>query len=341
MIKISKSVCLNLVNCFLVVVVLGLGTGPLQAAVYTDYPLAQSLISELVSEQGMNEQVLTSLIGQAVKKDRIIELMDSPAEAKPWKDYRNILVTPQRTKQGVEFLEKYGEALLRAESVFGVPAEIITAIIGVETRYGRVTGSFRVIDSLATLAFDYPRRSEFFLKELKHYIIFTDQEGIDPLSIKGSYAGAMGWGQFMPSSFRAYAIDFDGDGLKDIWNNPVDAIGSVANYFYRHGWQPDGEVVVRAEARSKEFKEFLAKGRSRLKPVRTISTWEELGIHSEQPLEQDALATAIELEGIEGLEYWLGLNNFYVITRYNISALYALAIYQLSQEITLTNEANE
>jgi membrane-bound lytic murein transglycosylase B len=203
----------------------------------------------------------------------------------------------------------------------------------VETYYGRVAGSYRVIDALSTLAFDYPKRSEFFTKELKNYLILTREQGFDPLDLKGSYAGAMGYGQFMPSSYREYAIDFDGDGVADIWNNPVDAIGSVANYFKRHGWRTGEPVVFAADAAADVPDELFVQARSDLKPQRTVAQFAAAGIVARQEVDPEALATAMKFELEDGYEYWLGLHNFYVITRYNHSAMYAMSVYQLSQRL--------
>jgi membrane-bound lytic murein transglycosylase B len=211
-----------------------------------------------------------------------------------------------------------------------VPAELIVAIIGVETYYGRIAGSYDVIDALATLAFDYPKRSSFFSRELSEYLLLAREQGLDPLTPKGSYAGAMGYGQFMPSSYRAYAVDFDGDGLADIWNNPVDAIGSVANYLARHGWQAGEPVVSRATASGEPPPELFAGG---LKPQRPVAEFAAAGLTPVQHLDERAQAQAFRFELEDGHEYWLGLNNFYVITRYNHSAMYAMSVYQLSQRI--------
>ena len=215
----------------------------------------------------------------------------------------------------------------------GVPAEIIVAVIGVETYYGRVAGKYRVLDALSTLAFDYPKRSPFFTSELKHYLILTRDQGFDPTDMKGSYAGAMGYGQFMPSSYRSYAIDFDGDDVIDIWNNPVDAIGSVANYFKEHGWVQGDPVVFAADAAAATPAEIFVKGRSDLKPTRTVAEFAADGVVAREKLPPEALATAMKFELQSGYEYWLGLHNFYVITRYNHSAMYAMSVYQLSQQL--------
>jgi membrane-bound lytic murein transglycosylase B len=298
-------------------------------------PAAQKVTDELVEEEGFNREELMQLFAQAERKDSILKAIARPAEkTKPWYEYRDIFLSDKREKQGVEFFNQYRVALERAEREFGVPAEIIVAIIGVETSYGRNVGSYRVIDALSTLAFDYPARSPFFTSELKHYLILTRDQGMDATEMVGSYAGAMGYGQFMPSSFRAYAIDFDNDDIIDIWQNPIDAIGSVANYFKQHGWR-DGEVVVAAaDAAANTPESIFVKGRKDLKPQRTVAQLAEDGVVARAKLDPDALAIALKFEQKKDHEYWLGLHNFYVITRYNHSAMYAMSVYQLSQAVT-------
>ncbi|MEZ5524527.1 MAG: lytic murein transglycosylase B [Pseudomonadales bacterium] len=300
---------------------------------YETHPQALALVDEMVEQHGFDRKALLKLFAETEFQDSIVALMDKPAEAKPWKDYRPIFVTNKRAKAGKEFMAAHQETLARAEAQFGVPAEIIVAIIGVETRYGVHAGNTRVMDALATLAFDYPRRSEFFRKELVAYLLLTRQEQLNPLELKGSYAGAMGYGQFMPSSFLEYAIDFDGDGRKDIWHNPVDAIGSVANYFARHGWKTGEPVVSRASFDGNAESLEWVRGRSGLKPSYTVAELATAGLHTKEELVPQQPATPIRLSGAYGREYWVGLHNFYVITRYNHSALYAMSVYQLSQKI--------
>lgn len=300
---------------------------------YEAHPQALALIDEVVEQHGFNRDELLALFAQTEYKNSIIELMDKPAEAKPWKDYRPIFVTTMRANGGKAFMAEHRETLARAEAQFGVPAEIIVAIIGVETRYGVQAGRTRVMDALATLAFDYPRRSAFFRKELIAFLQLTRQEQMNPLDLKGSYAGAMGYGQFMPSSFLEYAIDFDGDGRKDIWHNPVDAIGSVANYFARHGWQKDEPVVSQAHFNGDGKSLSWVKGRKGLEPSYTVAELAAAGLTVKDNLASHLPAVPLRLTGAHGKEYWVGLHNFYVITRYNHSALYAMSVYQLSQKI--------
>jgi membrane-bound lytic murein transglycosylase B len=201
------------------------------------------------------------------------------------------------------------------------------AIIGVETFFGRNTGNWRVIDALATLGFDYPPRADFFRKELREFLLLTREQQVDPLALKGSYAGAMGLPQFMPSSFRAYAVDFDHDGHIDIWSNPVDAIGSVASYFQRHGWVAGDPVVTRARIEGTRFADGLTQG---LEPLKSVGDLRRLGWTPLDAVDDSYAVTAFRLEGAEGDEFWMGLPNFYVITRYNRSVMYAMAVHQLS-----------
>jgi membrane-bound lytic murein transglycosylase B len=297
-------------------------------------PAARALADELVVEEGFNREALMQLFAQAQRKDSILEAIARPAEkTKPWYQYRAIFLDAAREQQGVAFFAKHRATLERAEREFGVPAEIIVAIIGVETSYGRSVGNYRVLDALATLAFDYPPRAPFFTSELKDYLIFTRDQGMDPTDLFGSYAGAMGYGQFMPSSYRSYAIDFDGDGRIDIWKNPVDAIGSVANYFKQHGWRRGETVVAAAGVAATTPATIFVKTRDDLTPQRTVAQFAAEGVVPRVTLDPDALAIALKFELRSGYEYWLGLHNFYVITRYNHSAMYAMSVYQLSQRL--------
>ncbi|NQX89814.1 MAG: lytic murein transglycosylase B [Halioglobus sp.] len=301
---------------------------------YDLHPAATALVDELVVEEGFDRAALTRIFAEAERKDSILEAIARPAEkTKPWYEYRAIFLNDKREKQGVEFYREHRDTLQRAEREFGVPAALIVAVIGVETSYGRNMGSYRVLDALSTLGFDYPPRSEFFTSELKHYLILTRDQGVDPTRMKGSYAGAMGYGQFMPSSYRAYAIDFDGDEIIDIWRNPVDAIGSVANYFKAHGWRSGETVVAQADAAADTPADIFVRSRKDLKPVRTIAQLAAAGVVARQTLNPQALAIAMRFELESGYQFWLGLHNFYVITRYNHSAMYAMSVYQLSQAI--------
>jgi len=266
-----------------------------------------------------------------------LEAIARPAERKPWKDYQPIFLTSKRIKQGVEFWQQHQTVLAKAEKQFGVPAEIIVAIIGVETFYGQRSGNYPVLDALATLGFDYPPRAEFFRKELEQYLLMSREENIDPRELKGSYAGAMGMPQFISSSFRAYAIDFDGDGKRDLWNSTADAIGSVANYFSRHGWSRGEQVITPANV-SKAMDDI---GDKQMKPYMAVAEFKRMGVKPQASFGDTEQATLLKLEGSEGDEYWMGLNNFYVITRYNHSPLYALAVFQLAQAVATEFHQNQ
>jgi membrane-bound lytic murein transglycosylase B len=298
------------------------------SADYRDHPNAAALI-ERVAAKGVDRDWLNAALGEATKQESILKAIARPAEkSKPWSEYQDIFLTERRTKEGIKFWHENRDALDRVSAETGVPSEIIVAIIGVETYYGRITGGYRVIDALSTLAFDYPRRSPFFTKELEVFLALAYESGLPLTDMKGSYAGAMGLGQFMPSSYTAYAKDFEGDGVIDIWTNPNDAVMSVANYFVAHGWRPGGDVIAAAD-----FKGEASVFEVGLKPNKTIAELSRLGVTSRDSVTTSAKATPIKFEGKAGDEYWLGLHNFYVITRYNHSAMYAMAVYQLSQDL--------
>ena len=305
------------------------GTPAVQAGDYADSPEVTAFIGEMTNSHGFASEQLSELFAQVERKQTILDAISRPAEkVKPWKDYRPIFITDARIARGVVFWQQNAAALKRAEQEYGVPAQVIVAIIGVETFYGGNTGSYRVIDALATLGFDYPPRAPFFRQQLKEFLLLAREQQADPLALKGSYAGAMGLPQFMPSSFRAYAVDFDGDGRINIWNNPTDAIGSVASYFKQHGWAAGGQVVSRAQVRGERVDEGLTVG---IEPVKNVGELRALGWSSRDALRADLPVTAFRFEGTEGPEYWLGLSNFYAITRYNRSAMYAMAVHQLSE----------
>lgn len=298
---------------------------------YAAHPSADAFVDRMVSEHRFGRGEVLAVLDAAQRQESILEAIARPAEkTKPWYEYREIFLNERREREGIDFLRDQRDALARAQAETGVPAEIVVAILGVETYYGRVAGSYRVIDALTTLAFDYPKRSPFFTRELENFLVLAREQGLDPLELKGSYAGAMGYGQFMPSSYRSYAVDFDGDGLADIWNNPVDAIGSVANYLAKHGWRA-GEPVVSPAHAGDGVPEELFDGK--LTPKRPVADFAAAGVKPVQHLDPEALATAMRFDLADGHEYWLGLQNLYVITRYNHSAMYAMCVFLLSQRI--------
>ena len=290
----------------------------------------RAFIDEMVERHDFRRGDLQALFAGVRQQTRVLEVIQRPAEGKPWYQYRPIFLNPARIRQGAEFWAEHRALLEKAEATYGVPPEYIVAIIGVETFYGRHTGGFPVLDTLATLGFDYPPRARFFRSELEHFLLLTREEGLNPRGLEGSYAGAMGKSQFISSSYRNYAVDFDGDGTRDLWGSPADAIGSVANYFKRHGWQAGEPVTLPARVEEAVAAPFAEQG---MKPSFTLAELTAAGVQPLRPLTYDDSVALIALEGEEFPEYWLGLGNFYVITRYNHSPLYAMAVHQLAQEI--------
>lgn len=292
-------------------------------------------ISKMVTTHHFDESQLNELFQSVDIKEDILKKISSPAEGMPWYKYRKIFMTDARINGGVKFWRENEPALTSIEKQTGVPAEIIIAIIGVETLYGQKTGNYRVIDALSTLSFAYPPRSKFFLGELENFLLLCRDEHINPLDPLGSYAGAMGVPQFMPSSFMAYAADFDNDRHRDIWHNKSDVIASVANYFVKHQWRTGQAIAIPVSATGENYKAALNGG---LKPDLSLAELESLNLKISRPI---PLITKVKLLAFEqepngqkpGEELWAGLDNFYVITRYNHSPLYALAVYQLSQSI--------
>jgi membrane-bound lytic murein transglycosylase B len=301
---------------------------------YADYlgnQDAQIFIDDMVKKHQFEKGQLQAIFKQAEKKDSILKAISRPAEKRlEWSGYRKIFLSGDRAVKGKAFINKYHDIFERAEKKYGVPAHIISAIIGVETRYGKHKGSYRVIDALSTLAFDYPPRSKFFKSELEQVLLLAKEQNFKPLELKGSYAGAMGYGQFIPSSYRHYAVDFDGDNVVDILNNPVDAIGSVANYFKMHKWHASEPITFQVTVSGSEYKALLNK---KLKPKNTLAEIKAAGVEIPVQYELSQAAKLQELQGENGSEYWVTLNNFYVITRYNHSHLYAMAVFQLANEI--------
>lgn len=306
---------------------------------YADREEVRAFVKELAAEESFDEKNLLSLFRHARYKQNIIDAISRPAEKTlNWAEYQDIFLTAKRTAGGIAFMHENVASLRAANEVYGVPPVIITAIIGVETMYGRISGSYRVLDALCTLSFDYPPRSRFFRNELKEFILLAREEKQMITDFKGSYAGAMGMGQFIPSSYRRYAVDFDEDGFRDIWNSPTDAIGSVANYLHEHGWRQGAQVTLAVAAQQVPVEIFNVS----LKPSTSLKELRQLGMTSETPgLDADELVSPMLLNGKKGEEYWIGLHNFYVITRYNHSKLYAMAVYQLSEGLRKGSSAVE
>jgi len=298
-------------------------------------PDVRAFIQNMASRFHFDESDLNELFNQVVIQDKVLELITKPAESKPWYAYRKLLLTDERIQEGIAFREKYAQALEKAELRYGVAPEIIVAIIGVETRYGQKMGNYRVMDALATLSFEYPRRADFFRKELQSYLLLCRDEGVNPIEPIGSYAGAMGIPQFMPSSYRQYAVDLDGDTHRDIWKNPVDAIGSVAHYLAQNGWNAGEPVAFPAEISGNGYTRLLDKS---LKPSHTLEQLHRAGIDINAHLSGNMRAHLLSLEGESGPEYWVTFNNFHTITRYNHSPLYAMLAHELAEAIKNSND---
>jgi len=301
-----------------------------------DNPIINEFIDQMVKNDKFDRSKLVTMFDEVKVRPEIIDKMNRPAESWPWYRYRNIFLKQKRIDQGVEFWNENEELLKKAEKELGVDAQVIVGILGVETRYGRHSGGYRVVDALTTIVVDYPRRSKYFKRELRHVLLLAREEKVDPLAFMGSYAGAMGKAQFMPSSYRSYAIDFDKDGHRDLIGNTADAIGSIASYLKKHGWKSGEPITARATVlaetgdKDKKYKKFVKKG---MKPKVKIADIGKYGVRTKANFPSAAKASLIELEQKEFNEYWLGLNNFYAITRYNHSNLYAMAVFQLSEEI--------
>ncbi|MGD0961182.1 MAG: lytic murein transglycosylase B [Methylomonas sp.] len=284
----------------------------------------------MVNRHGFQEAALRQQFKSVEIQQAILDAMAKPAEAKPWFQYREIFMTEARINGGVQFWRENAAALDAITEKYGVPPEILIAIIGVESKYGQHTGKYRVIDALATLGFARQTRSDFFQKELENFLVLSRAELMDPLQPMGSYAGAMGLPQFMPSSFLGYAVDFDQDGKRDIWKNNADALASVANYFVRNQWFSGQPVAFPVTANGTAYRQHIHPG---VKPDTSVQTLRAAQVETPQDLAPGAQVKLLNFQMAEGEELWLGLHNFYVITRYNHSPLYAMAVFQLSQAI--------
>lgn len=287
-------------------------------------PGIPEFIDSMVAKHQFNRTELENVFARAQYQLSVIEAISRPATAKPWPEYRASFVNPERIKFGLEFWRKHRQTLQSAEQIYGVPQEIILAVIGVETVYGRDSGKYRVLDALTTLAFDYPRRADFFRGELENYLLLARDEQYDLLDMRGSYAGAMGIPQFMPSSHRKYAVDFNGNNKIDLLNEPADAIGSVANYLHGYGWASGKRIAVRAQADEKI-------GNGRIATPQTLEAWSVSGVVPSVSLPRNEVARLTDFTVAEGKEYWLAFNNFDVITRYNNSDYYAMSVFQLAE----------
>ena len=307
--------------------------GPFAQAIDVEIPDVRSFIDSMVSDHAYDRGTLEHVLQQARTQEKILEAIGKPAERiKEWHEYRDIFLTDARVKAGVVFWREHSEDLRRIGEETGVAVEILVGIIGVETYFGRLTGDYRVLDALATLAFEYPPRAKFFRGELVEFLLLVREEGMDATVATGSYAGAMGRPQFMPSSYRAYAVDSSDDGKRDIWSNWADVIGSIANYFVRHGWRTNNQIVTQASLSSQWRGD---PPENTLKPQETVTSLSHQGVLFATDLPGDNQSQLLTLIGDDGEEYWVGFHNFFVITRYNRSVMYALAVHQLGQEIAI------
>jgi len=331
---------MRLVCCFLSALLLACAAPPVLCAPPKQTPYGKrddvhAFIREMVERHGFVERELNFLFSRARREPAILAAIAPPKDAKvrSWLDYRARFVTDKRVAEGVEFWNRNAAALARAAQEHGIPEEIIVAIIGIETLYGRQMGSWRVIDALSTLAFDYPPRAEFFRAELEQYLLFARDAGINVFSVRGSYAGAIGIPQFMPGSYRRFGVDFDRDGAIDLRASPSDAIGSVANFLAMHGWRRGERVELPAHVSGEAYRELVNAG---VEPTVKLSDLRRFGVETRTELALDTPVALIELESPgAATEYRLGLNNFLVLTRYNRSVLYASAVYDLAQELRM------
>ncbi|MFL6579487.1 MAG: lytic murein transglycosylase B [Burkholderiales bacterium] len=299
-------------------------------------PEVEKFITQMVQQHQFNRSYLQQLFGQLKGNDGVVKAINAPATAKPWYEFKGIFVTPTRTSAGVIFWNDNAEQLKRARDTYGVPEEIIVAIIGVETIYGKRTGSFKVIEALYTLGFEMPERATYFRSEMEQFLLLMRENGMDPLAVKGSFAGAIGMPQFMPTSYRRFAVDFDSDGKIDLWNSVPDVIGSVANYLHFFGWIAGQPVAVPARLSGTDYPAIVEKG---FKPHLTLAQMLPKGVEATEDVPDQLVAGLFGLEIEQGQEYWLAFSNFYAITRYNRSKNYAMAVHLLAQAIARERES--
>ncbi|GAB3265400.1 lytic murein transglycosylase [Chitinimonas naiadis] len=298
---------------------------------FSQRPDVQAFIEEMAKEPGFDRATLNAQFAQVTYKENILAILDRPSTSRPYYAFRPDFVNDTRIRLGVAFWQEHAPLLQAVSEQYGVEPEYLVSILGVETLWGRNTGSFRVMDALSTIAFNYPRRAEFFRKELREFLLLARDEHANPFDFKGSYAGAMGAPQFMPSSFHAYATDWDGDGRHDIWQNPGDILASVANYFAQHGWQRGKPLIIEAQVQGDQFNTLVE---DKFNLHYRVSELAAFGVTPVGDVSGDPLAVLAPLEQEPGVtRYWLGLGNFYAITRYNRSTLYAMAVHELAQRI--------
>jgi len=311
---------------------LSAGHASASGASYAKREDVRQFIATMVQKHGFSQRKLQSMFAKVQAQPAVLKSMTlAPESSRAWQSYRGIFLNPQRIDAGVRFWNRHAEALARASAEFGVPEEIVLGIIGVETTYGRNMGSYRVIDTLTTLAFDSPNRGEFFRSQLESYLLYTRETKTDVFRMKGSYAGAIGIPQFMPGSYRQFAVDYDGDGRKDIAESHADAIGSVANFLREHGWERGQPAAVPATVSGDTARLLVDSG---VKPLFRAADLPSFGIKPERPLGDDTLCSLIELESPnQPSEYWVGLHNFWVLTRYNRAVFYGVAVLELGRAV--------
>ena len=295
----------------------------------------QRFVDAMVQAHGFDRAALHDLFAAIEPSAGVQRAISAPSTAKPWHEFRPLFVDPSRVENGVKFWNANADLLARAESRFGVPAAVIVSIIGIETRYGRYIGGFRILDALYTLAFEGERRPDFFRGELEQFLLLAREQGWDPAQIKGSYAGAMGWPQFMPSSYRRYSVDFDADGGVDLWSSMADVIGSVASYLAQFGWKTGEPFAVQVQVEG-DPEQLPGIG---YEPAFTVAQWRMRGVDAPRETPPGLSGGLFRLDLADGSEYWLGFENFYAVLRYNRSRHYAMAVWQLAQEIAAAREA--
>jgi len=325
--KIQNTRKAPLLACILYLVSCIWFTAPAHAVNLDEHPVLRRLMDEMVSKHAFTHKELSDWLSQAEIRDDIIEAVYRPKEGLPWHEYRKLFVNDERARLGLTFWKANAETVLRAGNEYGVPPEIIVAIIGVETFYGRQGGAYRVLDALVTLTLNYPERSDFFRNQLVEFLLLARELGLSPLGLKGSYAGAMGVPQFIASSYRQYAVDFDGDRKRDL-TDVDDAIGSVANFLKQHGWK-NGEPIVGEVKLDGSMYAWLEN--NGLEPRISVQHLSRYGILPVQRIDAHQLAALVAFEGESAPIHRLGYNNFYVITRYNRSKNYAMAVVELSE----------
>jgi membrane-bound lytic murein transglycosylase B len=295
----------------------------------------EKFVDYMVKTHGFDRGQLHVLFSKIQLSQSVVRAITAPATAKPWHEFRPLFVDEQRISGGVQFWKDNADTLARAHDVFGVPEGIIVSLIGIETRYGRVTGGHKVVEALSTLAFDLDNRPEFFRSELEQFLLLAREQQWDAAGITGSYAGAMGMPQFMPSSYRRYAVDFDGDGHIDLWHSTPDVIGSVANYLHLFGWKSGEPIVTPARIESVDPQPLIDLG---LQPSMTLNQWRMRGVEDMSGHNAELNAALFQLDLVGGPEFWLGFDNFYALLQYNRSRNYVMAVYDLAREIKRERE---